>query len=94
MIAQGLDEYGFLEKAEYIREITVEQVKKWYLSDGVIYEFYDSRDKVSPRRLARKGNPLQPYIPDIRIQCVRDFSWGSCFVPDIIIKRKDNSGLK
>ena len=88
MIAQGLEEYGFFEKAEYIREITVEQVKKWYLTDGVIYEFYDSRDKVSPRRLARKGNPLQPYIPDVRIQCVHDFSWGSCFVPDIIIKRK------
>ena len=88
MIAQGLEKYGFSEKAEYIREITVEQVKKWYLSDGVIYEFYDSRDKVSPRRLARKGHPLQPYIPDVRIQCVHDFSWGSCFVPDIIIKRK------
>ena len=88
MIAQGLEEYGFYEKAEYIREITVEQVKKWYLTDGVIYEFYDSRDKVSPRRLARKGNPLQPYIPDVRIQCVHDFSWGSCFVPDIIIKRR------
>lgn len=89
MIAQGLDEYGYHEKAEYLRETTIEQVKKWYLSDGVIYEFYDSRDKVSPRRLSRKGIALQPYLPDVRIQCVRDFSWGCCFIPDIIIKRNN-----
>lgn len=94
MIADGLEKYGFGEKASYIREKTVEQVKKWYLTDGVIYEFYDSRDKVSPRRLARKGNPLQPYIPDIRIQCVHDFSWGSCFVPDIIIKRNKSDDAR
>lgn len=88
MIAEGLDEYGYFAEAKRLREATLETVKKWYLSDGVIYEFYDSRDKVSPRRLSRKGIALQPYLPDMRIQCVRDFSWGSCFVADYLNKRQ------
>lgn len=87
LISVGLDEYGYHELADRLRNATVDEVKKWYLSDGVIYEFYDSRDQVSPRRLSRKGEALQPYLPDIRIQCVRDFSWGSCIIPDILINR-------
>ena len=90
LIAKGLEDYGYTDKANEIREKTIEMIKKWYLSDGVIYEFYDSRDKVAPRRLSRKGIALQPYLPDLRYQCVRDFSWGTCFVPDMIIKRKSH----
>lgn len=87
LIAQGLDEYGYFELADEIRESTIETVKKWYMSDGVIYEFYDSRDKVAPRRLSRKGHAIQPYLSNIKLQSVRDFSWGACFIPDFIIKR-------
>ena len=88
LIAVGLDEYGYHKLADQLRHATIDEVKKWYLSDGVIYEFYDSRDKVAPRRLSRKGEALQPYLPDIRIQCVRDFSWGSCMIPDMLLNRK------
>ncbi len=88
LIAQGLDEYGYTELADEIREKTIEMIKKWYLSDGVIYEFYDSRDKVAPRRLSRKGIAIQPYLSSVKFQAVRDFSWGSCFLPDMIMKRK------
>ena len=88
LIAQGLDEYGYSELSTQIKESTIEMLKKWYLSDGVIYEFYDSRDKVSPSRLPRKGPAMQPYIQEIKVQSVRDFSWGSCFVVDFISKRR------
>ncbi|MBE7024748.1 MAG: hypothetical protein E7408_01670 [Ruminococcaceae bacterium] len=88
LIAQGLEAYGYNELAAEIKEKTVEMIKKWYLSDGVVYEFYDSRDKVSPNRLSRKGPAMQPYMQDIKVNSVRDFSWGSCFVVDIISKRK------
>lgn len=87
LIAEGLDEYGYNDLATKIRESTIEMIKKWYLSDGVVYEFYDSRDKVSPHRLSRKGPGMHPYLQGLKLQSVRDFSWGSCFVVDFISKR-------
>lgn len=93
LIAQGLDEYGYNELATELRESTIEMIKKWYLSDGVVYEFYDSGDKVSPSRLPRKGPGMHPYLQGMKLQSVRDFSWGSCFVVDFISKRKSGRSI-
>ncbi|MCR5484079.1 MAG: hypothetical protein K6F09_00655, partial [Clostridiales bacterium] len=80
LIEMGLRDYGYEEEAKTLREKTVKTVKHWYINDGVIYEFYDSLDEFSPSRLSRKGPPLQPYMPEIRYQAIRDFSWGACTV--------------
>lgn len=84
----GLKRYGFEDEARALMDKTVEIAKKWFLSDGVLYEFYDSTDEVSPRRLSRKDVVLQPYMPEIRAQAVRDFSWISSFTVDYIINRE------
>lgn len=84
LIALGLEDYGFNAEAQDLRKKTIETLKHWYLNDGVLYEFYDSMNEFSPSRLSRKGTPLQPYMPEIRYQSVRDFSWGACAVIDFL----------
>ncbi len=91
LIARGLDDYGFRDEAEALREKTVSTLKKWYQNDGVLYEFYDSMDEVSPSRLARKGHALFPYMPELRYVSVRDFSWGASAVMDFMLARKDET---
>ncbi len=88
LVALGLEEYGFYKEAEELKEKTVETLKYWYLNDGTLYEFYDSQNEFSPSRLSRKGKTLQPYAPEIRLQSVRDFSWGACAVIEFILGRK------
>ncbi len=88
LVSRGLDEYGYTEEAEVLRQKTINTIKRWYLNDGVLYEFYDSMDEISPSRLSRKGIPLYPYAPEIKYQSVRDFSWGACAIIDFMMQRK------
>lgn len=88
LIELGLREYGFEKEAAELRQKTVDTLKHWYVNDGVIYEFYDSMNEFSPSRLSRKGTPLQPYMPEIRYQSVRDFSWGACAVINFLQNNK------
>lgn len=41
-----------------------------YEKTGVVFEFYDSANKVAPYRLKRKG---EPYNIDVRVQTIRDY---------------------
>ncbi len=86
LISIGLENYGYCNEAKGLREKTVNEIKRWYLNDGVVYEFYDSTGELSPSRLSRKGTPLHPYFPEIRTQSVRDFTWGACDVIDFLLK--------
>ena len=77
MVALGLYDYGYTELADRILRTTIAVLSQWYEADGVIYEFYDSENKVSPRQLSRKGAPIVPYNPVIRMQSIRDYGWSS-----------------
>lgn len=92
LIETGLLEYGYTKEAEELRQKTVDTLKHWYLNDGVLYEFYDSLNEFSPSRLSRKGTPIWPYMPQIRYQAVRDFSWGACAVIEFLSANINEKG--
>lgn len=75
MIICGLYEYGYSKEADMLRRRTLEVLTKWYYADGVVYEYYDSRNEVSPQKLNRKGKPVNPYNLGIRMQSIRDYGW-------------------
>ena len=76
LIAEGLYRYGEKEMADGIIQNTVQGMARVYCNDGVFYEYYDSREAVSPPRLLRKGAPVSPYICSRRItQTIRDYGW-------------------
>ena len=88
MIIQGLLEYGFSELADEITEKTLDIMTFWYEQEGVLYEFYDSENRVSPSRLNRKGRPVVPYSPKIKMQTIRDYGWSAALFADMVLKIK------
>lgn len=91
MIAEGLREYGYDAIADNIIDKTIRTVSFWYEHDGVIYEFYDSQNRISPQKLSRKGPPVIPYNIRIRTQCIRDYGWSCTLVADMIHKIYGNN---
>ncbi len=71
----GLRRCGYAAEAEALRRATMRTVSWWYLQDGCIFEYFDSRGRVSPTRLSRKSTDIQPYFAHPRIAVVRDFGW-------------------
>ena len=86
MIAQGLSEYGFEDVSKDVLKKTLDVVEEWYKKKGVIFEFYDSANKIEPNKLKRKGEPIEPYNIDVRVQTIRDYGWSVCLTCDIIKK--------
>lgn len=84
MIAEGLTDYGYNNIAEDITEKTIKVVNEWYEKTGTVFEFYDSSNKIAPNRLKRKGEPVEPYNIDVRVQTIRDYGWSICLVCDFI----------
>lgn len=78
-IMKGLNNYGYTEIANEIKEKTLQTVYKWYKKTGCIFEFYDSADKTSPLQCDRKGK--QPRVPDWRkhVHSIIDYNWSACF---------------
>ena len=88
LIAKGLYNYGFKSEADEIIEKTIAVMSKWYKNDGVIYEYYDSSDVLSPSRLNRKGHAVFPYMPHIKMQTIKDYGWSCALAIDMIISNR------
>ena len=72
-VSLGLLDYGYKKEAMKIINDTVMNILNYYENDGVIYEYYDPLRKTSPSRLKRKGESIFAYLPDVKLQPVRDF---------------------
>ena len=90
MICEGLEEYGFGALAEEIRDKTIECVNNWYKASGTLFEYYDSENKAVPKVLNRKGEYLEPYNMNIRIQSIRDYGWSCTLVCDLLNRKYRN----
>lgn len=87
MICEGLEEYGYNEMAEEIRNKTIESMNRWYKETGTIYEFYDSENRKVSSMLNRKGVFLEPYNIDIRLQAIRDYGWSCTLLCDMLYEK-------
>lgn len=85
MIICGLEDYGYIELANEIREKTLDMITKQYFKDGIVYEFYDPLGEREPRELNRKGPAIEPYDYRIRFQSIRDFGWSCTLYPAMIM---------
>jgi neutral trehalase len=87
-IIEGLKHYGYGKIAEDLRRITIDEIIRWYETDGVIYEFYDSEGEISPVYLHRKAQGG----PDVRRMAslgttVCDYNWTAALLMDMIQKQ-------
>lgn len=84
LVLEGLKKYGYFERYETLLKGIVKEVTKWYILDGVLYEFYDPSGTTPPSSLMRKGPVIEPYNFNIRYQTIRDYGWScsvfACFI--------------
>lgn len=85
----GLRDYGYEKEAERLLAQTLEEITKWYHKDGVIYEFYDCEQKVSPSQLSRKGPCLKPEDGNVRIMSIHDYGWSCTFYVTMMMEREN-----
>ena len=92
MISAGLKKYGYLSQANEIIVKTVQEISRYYMTDGVIYEMYDPDGRISPRSIRRKGLPIEPYDPRVRYQAIRDYGWSSALCAAMISENRELFG--
>jgi neutral trehalase len=88
LILKGLQEYGYTGLHDSLLQSTVRTVAYWYGQEGVIFEFFDSACKDSPKRLNRKGHPVDPYNFDVRMQTIRDYGWSATLYADMVMDNR------
>jgi hypothetical protein len=83
LVIEGLLNCGYDEQAAELREMTLQEIARWYASDGVIYEYYDSEGVRSPSALHRKGK-CGPPAPGIS-ESIRDYHWSAALFVDLLL---------
>jgi hypothetical protein len=86
LIIEGLRRYGYHEIADDIRDRTLREIARWYASDGLIYEFYDSEAVTSPVFLHRKkvGGPQAVKAAAALGTTVCDYNWTAALFIDLL----------
>ena len=74
-VISGLAKQGTTEEADWLAQKSIELVQKYYQRYGVLFEYYDAKDEVSPPACDRKGPIKEPF--DIRAKggSIRDYHW-------------------
>ncbi len=88
MIIVGLMDYGYIDLARSIAKKTIEVLAFWYQHDGVIYEFYDPNNIISPSRLNRKASNVYPYDFNISMPSIRDYGWSACLYVALVLNER------
>ncbi len=86
MVMLGLREYGYTELATMLRRQTLDLVSHWYQNDGVLYEFYDSHDQLTPTRMNRKGPAIIPPQQNVRMPAISDYGWTATLTAAILLE--------
>ncbi len=77
LIVRGLRKHGCHAEADALAESTIGMIDRHYRAHGVIFEFYDARDVLSPTQLDRKGPHVEPYDIRRKYDSIRDYHWSA-----------------
>lgn len=85
---ESLRNYGYAEAASHLRQRTLEEISRWYNTDGVIYEFYDSEAQTAPIFLHRKklGGPQAERSAVSLGTNVCDYNWTAALFVDLMLE--------
>jgi hypothetical protein len=82
LIVEGLRRYGLTAEAEHIRRRTLDEISRWYHTDGVVFEYFDSEAARSPRLLHRKGKVGGGWLHT----CVKDYGWTAAVFAELLLE--------
>lgn len=93
-VIRGLAKQGRAEEADRLAQQSIALVLKYYRRYGVLFEYYDAKDEVSPPACDRKGPIRQPF--DIRVKggSIRDYHWTAAVTASLLLgldERRDEA---
>ncbi len=91
-IINGLREYGYTAEADKMRDDTIAVITEWYLREGVIFEYYDCDNRMSPSELSRKGPALRPADMSARFTSIKDYGWSAALFAAMVMERETHGG--
>ena len=86
LVLRGLCQHGYLAQVQDLRDAILAHVGKYYEQYGVIFEFYDARDEISPVACDRKGERREPYDVRVKMDSIRDYHWSAALVFDLLLE--------
>ncbi|MFM9328038.1 amylo-alpha-1,6-glucosidase [Paenibacillus mesotrionivorans] len=89
-IILGLRKQGRREEAEWLKQRTIGLVQKYYLKYGVVFEYYDSTDRVDPVDCDRKGPRRKPYDIRVKTDSIRDYHWTAALTALLLLEEDTN----
>ncbi|MDF2923483.1 MAG: hypothetical protein K0R57_2397 [Paenibacillaceae bacterium] len=85
-IILGLRKQGRQEEAAWLKKKTIDLVNKYYVKYGVVFEYYDSTDRVDPVDCDRKGPRRKPYDIRAKIDSIRDYHWTAALTAILLLE--------
>ncbi len=93
-VIRGLDKQGRTDEAERLAQKSIALVLKYYHRYGVLFEYYDAKDEVSPPACDRKGPIGKPFDIRARGGSIRDYHWTAAVTASLLLgldERRDEA---
>lgn len=87
LVILGLTRHGRVGEARWLAEKTVALMRKYYTQFGVLFEFFDARDRVPPVACDRKGPRVEPYDIRRKVDSIRDYHWTAALTACLLLDR-------
>jgi len=82
---QGLLRYGYDGLAGELRSRTINEIARWYQSEGVLFELYDAEGEVSPEHLNNRARTLLSRPRCLVSGAVKDFGWTAALFAHLVV---------
>jgi hypothetical protein len=87
LVIQGLRQHGGVAEANWLTNLTIAHVGKYYELYGVLFEFFDAKDERPPTHCDRKGAHQEPYDIYRKMDSIRDYHWTAALTALLLLER-------
>ena len=89
LVVQGLRLHQRHAEADWLADLTISHVGKYYERYGVLFEFFDAKDERPPTQCDRKGPHQEPYDIYRKMDSIRDYHWTAALTALLLLERND-----
>jgi len=87
LVIQGLRLHKRQTEADWLADLTIAHVGKYYDRYGVLFEFFDAKDERPPTHCDRKGAHQEPYDIYRKMDSIRDYHWTAALTALLLLER-------
>jgi hypothetical protein len=87
LVIRGLRQHGRAAEADWLADLTIGHVGKYYERYGVLFEFFDAKDERPPTQCDRKGPHQEPYDIYRKMDSIRDYHWTAALTALLLLER-------